>query len=770
MSDGSSGAAPPPGGPSLTELELRFAESPQSDAFIALCEAYLARDRTMEAMVVCKKGLKMQPDRLEGQLLLVRILAAQKKWTRARAEVDRVVATHETRAEPYFARARLRLEMGEVEPAVADLRATLDRNPHHEGAQALLAEHTSAAPAAPPSVPGSGGTAIAQPGASAATPARPAAGPGQTPVAGLGSAGAPNAPLSAAPRAAPLGGAQPTGVHAHGPAMTSAGSAAPRRRLEGEDELEALANRVADERPRGGRPWLTAVLAIILLVGGGAFIGWRVLEKERIEAIDANLQAANRALNDDKYRSYQKAAVALTEIIDDYDRDHAGALARIAHTHVILWGEHGELDLLSALRASLAAAEAQAPEEGHTVAARGLFDLYSASDRASGARAAREALEPHVAQRRQRSAPPDAGFVALGIAMIADGDYEAAFRLLDETRAFLTSSVRAKVWAARAARRAGNFSEARTAFEEALRLETAHPGALIGLVQVHLERGRLATAAKDLVRFDELRTRAPKDISQKDMALAWYVRSQLARSAGQIDEARAAYQTAVQMDPGNPDFPFGLGRWLLEAERPDEALEYLQKAAAMEPERYGILVELAEAEMVSQDFDDARKHIEQALAANPGFVPAKLARARLMRRTKQAETEAFLIALLEEHPSARIDVMLEQGRLHRDRGRLDQAQEVLEDAIQQMGSAPKPTRADVFLAYGRVMEEAGQPGTAENAFEKAGELGELEAWYRLAALGRRFNDAKMMKKGCERYLRAGTNLRYSEAAQALCTS
>jgi tetratricopeptide (TPR) repeat protein len=759
----------------LTELELRFAESPQSDAFIPLCEAYLAQGRTMEAMVVCKKGLKAAPDRLEGQLLLVRILMAQKKLTRARAEIDRVVQMHETRAEPYFARARLELDMGEVEAALADLRATLDRNPRHEGAHALLAEH---APSAAPSSAAPGpiiGAPVATSGAPYAPPPGPQSTPGaagpapapsaaETPPAAPPPAGGPSTPFATPPSPA---AAPPSAFAPQGRALPPAGEG-PRRRLEGEDELEALASRVAEERPKGGRLWVTVVLAGVLLVAGAGFVAWRVIEKGRVEAIDQNLHAADEALEDDKYRSYQKAAVALTDIIEDYDRDHPGALSRLAHTYAILWGEHGELDLEPQLRAVLDQADAHAPDAGRTAAAQGLHRLYDATDRGSGARAALEVLQPHVAARRAKSAPPDAAFVTLGIALIAEGEYEAALRILDEARSYLTSSVRAKVWAARAARRAGNLSEARAAFEEALRLEPAHPGALIGLVQVHLERGRLAKAAEDLVRFDELRNRAPKDISQKDMALAWFVRSQLARSAGEEAEAAAAYQTAVQMDPGNPDFPFGLGRWLLEAERPEEALEYLQRAASLEPERYGILVELAEAEMVSKDFDDAAEHIDQALAANPSFVPAKLARARLMRRTDRNGTEAYLMKLLEEHPTARIDVKLELGRLYRDRREFDDAKQVLEAAIEGMGSAPKPKQADVFLAYGRLMDEAGQTGTAENAYEKAGELGELEAWYRLASLGRRAGDLEAAAKGCKRYLQAGTNLRYSDEARELC--
>jgi len=285
---------------------------------------------------------------------------------------------------------------------------------------------------------------------------------------------------------------------------------------------------------------------------------------------------------------------------------------------------------------------------------------------------------------------------------------------------------------------------------------------------VHLERGRLPDAAKDLVRFDELRARAPKDISPKDQALAWYVRSQLARSAGQEEEAAAAYKTAVELDPTNPDFPFGLGRWLLDAERPEEALRHLQKAAALEPDRYGVLVELAEAEMAVEDFDDARAHIDRALEKNEDFVPALIARARLMQRTRERGVEAFLQQVLQEHPTAKVDVQLELGRHHRARGALSEAQAALEAAVQSMGGAGKTKQGRVYLEYGQIMEERGQLGIAENAYEQAGERGQVEGWFRLALVAKKAGDRRQFANGCRRYLQAGVNLPFSERARDLC--
>ena len=63
----------------ISELEMAFAKDPGSDAFLALSRAYLAQSRFMEAMVVCKKGIKSRPDNIEGRLLLARVYSGQGK-------------------------------------------------------------------------------------------------------------------------------------------------------------------------------------------------------------------------------------------------------------------------------------------------------------------------------------------------------------------------------------------------------------------------------------------------------------------------------------------------------------------------------------------------------------------------------------------------------------------------------------------------------------------------------------------------------------------
>ncbi|MDP7037883.1 MAG: tetratricopeptide repeat protein [Myxococcota bacterium] len=64
-------------------LEFSFARKPSLENCARLCEAYMQENRFMEAMVVCKKAIKSNPDDIRGPLLLTRIYAVQNKFAKA---------------------------------------------------------------------------------------------------------------------------------------------------------------------------------------------------------------------------------------------------------------------------------------------------------------------------------------------------------------------------------------------------------------------------------------------------------------------------------------------------------------------------------------------------------------------------------------------------------------------------------------------------------------------------------------------------------------
>jgi tetratricopeptide (TPR) repeat protein len=800
---------------SVTELELAFAQNPESTAYVDLCHAYIEQGRFMEAMVVCKKGIKAHPESIDGRVLLARVYAAQKKYKRALQELDELVSSKPASAEALVARAKMRAEAGEDAGVVDDLKKAVDLDPKLEAPQKLLADRgieypeKPKAPEPPPplAIPyAATGPAMAAQGAyggyGAPAGALPAFGgptPAMTspalqfgapevtlvPSMRAGSAVEPRSASSFAPPPLPpdavdgqapprgaslVGGAYPPG-YPYPPQGYGAPSVVPYpmpQRLEGEEELEQLANKVAEERPDKGKPKTSLFLGIALAVLGVAIAGYRVVEKRRIEAIDQLTQDGTAAFNQDTYGSYKTAVGYFEQIINRHDSKHALTLGRLAHCYAILWGEHGEKDLKPKLDETLAAAERHAPEVSHTLAARGLALLYDGKDRQLSAAKARELLAPVVQKVKEVDGAPSYADLTLAIADLELGEYEESTQTLGNVKQVLPGSVRAKVWHARAAFRASRLGTSEAAFMEALRAQPGHPGARAGLALVKMMRGDLNAAAESILKFDEL---PAKEISERDRALAEFARSQIFRAAGDDTKALGAYENAVRFDPGNADFPFGLGRALLDADRAKDALPYLKKAADMEKTRTAFLITLAEAEMRVDDYDSAKQHIDEAVKKSPTLLEAALAKARLYRRTKNAETEAYLAKVLLEWPSAESDVSLELGRYYRALGRLDDAKASLEKAIDKMGGGSPAKQGDIVLSYAKLMKDRGEDDIALKSFRQAAELGNIEAWFRIIEMLGRSGDRDLRteaKRACDRYLAAGASLSYSADARELC--
>src|SRR5512143_1049724 len=135
----------------LSALEHAFAADPASDAYRPLTEAYLAMGRFMEAMVVCKKGVKAHPDDPAAKVLLARVYADQGKDRKALEELQAVVAAYPTFAAANKLAGVLHFRLGEREQGEAALRRAAEASPNDPETRELIAKHGVALlPKAPP--------------------------------------------------------------------------------------------------------------------------------------------------------------------------------------------------------------------------------------------------------------------------------------------------------------------------------------------------------------------------------------------------------------------------------------------------------------------------------------------------------------------------------------------------------------------------------------------------------------------------------------------
>ncbi|MBI5067415.1 MAG: hypothetical protein HZB56_04180, partial [Deltaproteobacteria bacterium] len=174
---------PSPGKPlspaELAALERAFSSDPSSGAWRPLTEAYVSMGRFMEAMVVCKKGVKANPADPSPRLLLAEVYGAQGKDRKALDELLDAQRLHPDDVAVNRMAGLLLLKLGEKDAGVAALqKAAAARPDDHETLEALRKWGIAAPQPRPPPPP---------PRAAPPPPAAPAAAP------------APGAPGRAAP-------------------------------------------------------------------------------------------------------------------------------------------------------------------------------------------------------------------------------------------------------------------------------------------------------------------------------------------------------------------------------------------------------------------------------------------------------------------------------------------------------------------------------------------------------------------------------------------
>src|SRR5438105_4150127 len=113
----------------LAKLEHAFATDPGSEAYKPLAEAYLGMGRFMEAMVVCKKGVKAHPSVADPRVLLARVYAEQGKDKKAIEELQGALGVAPNDKIALRLAGSLQLKTGEAEPGKADLLKAVHADP-----------------------------------------------------------------------------------------------------------------------------------------------------------------------------------------------------------------------------------------------------------------------------------------------------------------------------------------------------------------------------------------------------------------------------------------------------------------------------------------------------------------------------------------------------------------------------------------------------------------------------------------------------------------
>ena len=125
----------------LAKLEHAFATDPASEAYRPLAEAYLGMGRFMEAMVVCKKGVKAHPGKPDPRVLLARVYAEQGKDKKALEELAGAIGVAPNDKLVLRMTGALQIKTGEAVVGKTNLLKALEIDPADEDTRAVFIQY-----------------------------------------------------------------------------------------------------------------------------------------------------------------------------------------------------------------------------------------------------------------------------------------------------------------------------------------------------------------------------------------------------------------------------------------------------------------------------------------------------------------------------------------------------------------------------------------------------------------------------------------------------
>jgi tetratricopeptide (TPR) repeat protein len=566
----------------LSGLEHAFAADPMSDAYRPLTEAYLAMGRFMEAMVVCKKGVKAHPDDPAAKVLLARVYAEQGKDRKALDELQAVLAAYPTFAAANRMAGELYMRLGDKEQGAAALRRAAEAAPDDPEVREAIAKH--------------GITVARKPAAPAA--AAPAPSPGGPPVAPrvARSPAAGNAPAAAAPAGAAAQDHSGITGEIRIDEATPAATPAPKRGHAYAEELAAKygtreftisspAGRKARAAKRGTLLTTVGLFAVLVVALGGFWL-FNKARAEKVREIDRLLKEALPLIDKDVPAAYADAAGKCRAILERDDTSIAGH-AFLAYVDALLAGEHGGGDEAKgeAVR-HVDAARKLGQRHSHLVAAEAYLKLYG-GDPAG----AKETLKAVLEGEQGVQSPFLLG--VLGAVQLREGELDQARDTLGKAQKASPGDVRVAWLLAEQYRRRGEGYELQASgfYDYALRIQKDHLSSILGKGLVLLDRGQVEEAGKAA----ELVLSPQAGASRPQQALAYAIRAGVLGAQGKGAEAKAAEEQAAKLDPTSADIPHRVAVRKLREGDAAGAAEAMQRAVNLDPRRVSLYADLVRA-------------------------------------------------------------------------------------------------------------------------------------------------------------------------------
>ncbi|MBM4279451.1 MAG: tetratricopeptide repeat protein [Deltaproteobacteria bacterium] len=756
----------------LSKLETAFAAD--AKAFVPLTNAYLQLGRFMEAMVVCKKGIKAVPESVEGRLLLGRVYAEQGKVPKALEEIKCVLGTNPENADAHFFHGQMLEKSGRFEEAIEEFKETIRCNRKHDGAWGTLkAKGINFNPGPSPEEIAAQRAAeeAARRAAEEAEAARRAeeerrAAEAAAEAAAVRVQQAKAAALSAAMGGSPrLTGSMPhlTGSLA---ALDPALSAAPQtvHPAFAAAYAQTLYGYQGPQTPIGkkghGFGFTFGLAALLLLVIVG-IVGGLTLHRRQQDEVLALLKEQQGLVKKDTTIGHKKALDKLEAALK-IDDDNVNAVSQYAYSLNLL-NERGVKEVETKVVQATARAKTKAPDHPLSVAAQMI-----------AARIAGNAADAEAIGRRQRADPralPVPVRVELGRALAAQGKVADMIAFADTLRD--TPDVNALVFAGEVYRRTGDMFRARQALDKALKLELYHDPArgLRALLILEMEDVvNLPVALDDVTTLLDLGKDALGNRQRGYATLGRALIGQRVR-AGSEKETQRDIDTARGLLRADAEMPLFDALQAKSNKDWDTAIKQLGDALKLDAFRLAPYLQLIEVGARAKKFDVADKAYNDANAIFGDNLDLGLARAgRLNAENKSDDALAHLQSMLKTNDVA--EVHRDIGKVWMTKGDVQKSVENLKKAAEKASSRSPGIQAHVYTWLGRALAKADDHAQAKESYAQAlAATSEFPStYYWLAVSLEALEEQAAAKEALQKYLRVEPQGVYAEDAKSRLAS
>ncbi len=734
----------------LPTLEKAYAENPFGDAFVPLSQAYLAQGRLMEAMVVCRKGIKNQPDNLMGRLLLARVYAEQGKVPKALDEVKALLLTVPDAAEAHFFHAQMLDKNGKTDEAIEAYKETLrnDRG-HSHAARELKAKGIDWSPGPSPQELAEAAAAealrVAQEAEQNAAAARAAQQAAQAAQAvGM------RAPRSRTPGAEPGAPRPAAQAWSNDPALQ--GYAGAYGYVSGPVPAMGSGRRLGP-----GFTFGLGALLLLFVVGFGFALK---INKAKKEEIAEHLKAAQKGVLTDTTGGHRLAIRELDAALK-VDDSQALAAGQRALSLSLLAVDRGEKELDAEAKKATERASKVAPSQPGTVAAE-MIQL-----RAEGKGAAAIAIADTLRGSADVSALPVAVRIQLGRAYVALGRIDDATKLAESMKDLPDAG--ALTFVGDVYRRIGDLARARMALDNAMKSQLDHDPARALRALSILEADdatNLGVALDDLRSLKDLGKDA---VGTKQRGYASLGMAMAGARIGRPDkDNEVEAQNARTLLRSDPELPLFDAKKALADKDYKKAIELCQGAIGLDKVRLEPYLTLVEAATRASDWGAADKALADAAAVFGDNLELGLAKAGRLRDNDRADdATAALQSLLAKFDVA--EVHRDIGKALLKKGDFPGAVASLKKAGEKASNRAPGVKANVFMWLGRALAAAGDDEQAVGAYSEALAATSEYAttYFFLASSLKKTGKNDAAREAIQKYLKADPNGQYVAKAKEL---